>query len=397
MRSLRIGCLGGTFDPPHFGHLAAAKAVFYEYELHKMLMIPAGAPPHKHGQTVTDSSVRLEMTRLAVGGLQGFEVSDIELMREGKSYTVDTLREIGSLHPGAKIFFIIGADMLLYLRKWKDLADLLKLAVFVVVNRPGCDSAAVVSEIDAINAEYGSGIRLLTVQGVDLSSTALRAAAAEGSPLDFLVPDAVSEYIHKNGVYGMFNKIEKEAREKYSYIADELKRTLSPKRFNHTLGTVYAAVRLAGLYGAEREKCFLSALVHDCAKCYTIDELDELAEKYGENTSSLEGSELKHAPVGALLAEHSFGIKDREVLDAVRHHTLGKAGMNIYEKILFVADSTEPTRGEHAEALRVVASENIDKAVLFCLRSKLSFARARGKQINEASYKTMEYYGNILP
>jgi nicotinate-nucleotide adenylyltransferase len=186
---VRIGVLGGTFDPIHVGHLAAAHAAIDCARLDRVLVIPTGVPPHR-APTVAGAEDRLEMARLATAGDKRIEVSDMELRRPGVSYTVDTLRELHALHPDDDLFLILGWDAAKLLGSWHEPDEVRRLARLVVVTRPGTGSPATTSEI------------LCERPTPDISGSELREQIARGEPVGDCLPPAVERYIAEHGLYG---------------------------------------------------------------------------------------------------------------------------------------------------------------------------------------------------
>ena len=186
---MRIGVLGGTFDPIHLGHLAAARAAIECAHLDRVLVIPTGVPPHRPA-TVASAEHRLEMSRLATQGDDRFEVSDIELRRQGASYTADTLRELHARHPSDELFLILGWDAAKLLGTWHEPDEVRQLSRLIVVTRPGSGPPATTSEI------------LCERPTPDISGSALRRAIARGENVEDRLPAAVARYIAKNGLYG---------------------------------------------------------------------------------------------------------------------------------------------------------------------------------------------------
>ncbi len=196
----KTGLLGGTFDPVHNAHLTIAARAREAAGLDRVLLLPAAVPPHKRGQHLTDGAHRLAMARLAAAELPWMGVCDWELTHPGRGYTVDTLKALRAAGE-EQLCFIIGGDSLLMLDQWRDPAGLLAQAAFVAVTRPGCDEAALLAQRDRLLARFGGEIILVTGEGLDLSSTAIRARAAAGLPLDGLVPPAVAHYINEHQLY----------------------------------------------------------------------------------------------------------------------------------------------------------------------------------------------------
>jgi nicotinate-nucleotide adenylyltransferase len=196
---LRIGLMGGTFDPIHAGHLILAEQARERFGLTQVLFVTAASPPHKLGEPVTDAADRLEMTRLAVADNELFTCSTIEIDRPGPSYTIDTVKEIMELYgPGTQLYLLLGADEGRDLMSWREPYEIQKLASIVVANRPGMPVFAV---IDSLPSDFAKGIVPLEMPGVDISSTDLRERVRSGRSVRYLVPRPVEEYIWAKGLF----------------------------------------------------------------------------------------------------------------------------------------------------------------------------------------------------
>ena len=198
---MRVGIYGGTFSPVHNGHVAAAKAFMEQMWLDILYVIPTGVTPHKDMQGDATPADRLEMCRLAFEGMEGVIVSDLEMRREGKSYTVDTLREL--YDPEGRLFLLMGTDMLMTLDKWREPDEIFRLSYPVYVRREndGEMDSAIVEKISAYQQKYGKVVRRIVTPAIELSSTDVRAAVAEGFPIEGAVPPAVAAYIRDRGLY----------------------------------------------------------------------------------------------------------------------------------------------------------------------------------------------------
>jgi len=194
--------LGGTFDPIHNGHLAMARAAREALDLERVLLVPAGMPPHKQGE-ITPFADRLEMVRLAASGTPWLEVSDLEGRRGGISYTVDTLRELAVAHPRAALFFIIGEDTIPELRLWRDLPGILDRARIAAVSRPGPRRSYGPLLFPGIAPEKLEALERdrIEMAPVPVASREVRRAVARGESIDQLVPPAVAGYIRERGLY----------------------------------------------------------------------------------------------------------------------------------------------------------------------------------------------------
>jgi nicotinate-nucleotide adenylyltransferase len=195
----RLGILGGTFNPPHLGHLACARHAYRELGLGRVLLMPAHIPPHKQVDGDPGVEHRQEMCRLAVEGDYRLLASSIEARRAGPSYTVDTLRELHTSNPGVELTFIVGADVARTLPEWREPQAILELAQIAVAEREGSPRAEVAAVIAAIRPD--ARVRYLAMPAFDVSSSLVRQRAREGRPIDDLVPGRVAEYIRRHHLY----------------------------------------------------------------------------------------------------------------------------------------------------------------------------------------------------
>ncbi|MBR5124262.1 MAG: nicotinate-nucleotide adenylyltransferase [Clostridia bacterium] len=198
---MRVGIYGGTFSPVHNGHVAAAKAFMEQMWLDILYVIPTGVTPHKDMKGNATAADRLEMCRLAFEGVEGVIVSDLEMKREGKSYTVDTLREL--YDPEGRLFLLMGTDMLMTLDQWREPDEIFRLCYPVYVRREtdGELDAPIVEKIKSYQDKYGKVVRRIVTPAIELSSTDVRAAVADGFPIEGAVPPAVAAYIRERGLY----------------------------------------------------------------------------------------------------------------------------------------------------------------------------------------------------
>ena len=190
----RIGLFGGTFDPPHLGHLALAEWAREQLRLERVLFVPAGAPPHKRARRLSSPAARAAMTRLAVRGNPAFRLSQLEVRRRGPSFTVDTLRAVRAAHPGVDVFLLMGEDSLEDFRTWHEPAAIRGLARLAVARRPG-------ERRRAPARGTGGGLVWLDNPGLELSSSAIRARVRAGRSVRYLVPDAVARYLARHRLY----------------------------------------------------------------------------------------------------------------------------------------------------------------------------------------------------
>jgi nicotinate-nucleotide adenylyltransferase len=195
---MKLGLFGGSFDPVHHGHLVAARDALEGAELDEVLFLPAAQAPLRATATLTPAAHRVAILRAAIEGQAGFSVSDLELRRGGTSYTIDTVRQVVAELPGNQLYWIVGADQVARLHEWREIAALATLVTFLALERPGHEAR--------LHAEI-PGLRLQRVRGhqIELSSTEIRARAAAGQSLDFLMPHKAIAYIRENSLYRSVN------------------------------------------------------------------------------------------------------------------------------------------------------------------------------------------------
>lgn len=204
LRPERVGLLGGTFNPIHIGHLIMAEEVCKQHHLTKVIFVPAYIPPHKYVDDLTDARHRYQMAKEAISENDKFEVSDLEIKRKGRSYTIDTVQEIlGHYGEECEVFLIIGADSLNELELWKDIKKLSQLCHFVIVNRPGFSTDTSPRLAELIGDDNISDMERLRIEiePVGISSTGIRKRLKDRIEIKGLVPECVEAYIKEHGLY----------------------------------------------------------------------------------------------------------------------------------------------------------------------------------------------------
>ena len=359
---MRIGILGGTFDPIHNGHTALARAAMDELGLDRILFIPSGEPPYKKPHA--GRMHRYTMARLAAETVEGAEVCDIEIMRSGPTYAADTLAQLKQMYPDSELAYILGSDAAARVDKWVRADEAKALCTFACVVRAGTE------------ANMPDGMLRINADVPEISSEYIRRRMCDGEDVSAELPRCVAEYIDVNGLYIS----EMPEHEVYA----DLKANLKPGRFQHTLGVAGTCAELAKIYGAPQGRAYVAGMVHDCAKYMTEAQLLELAEVSGADADEISCMPVLHAPVGAYVARTRYGIRDEAVLSAIRRHTVGAADMSLMDAILYVADMTEPGRKyfDGLEEARQLAREDIFKAAALCGKLTRQYNEKRGSALH---------------
>ena len=378
---LKIGIMGGTFNPVHNGHLIAAKAARDQFKLDKVLFITSGNPPHKKGQPILDGTARHKMVSLAIAGEEKTEACDYEIKKETYSYTFETLKHLKKEYKDAKLYFIVGADSFHDIPTWYKPRAIMELCTILVYDRDGYNPK---EDLKNIKSEYYCNVEFIKSVKVNVSSSQIRELVGEGKDISELVPKAVEEYIARNGIY----------RKNNESIKKRLKKALNGERYSHSIGVSSTATALAKKYKVDENQAYIAGLLHDCAKNLNKEQMMQKCEDYDVELDEFEKANpvLIHAKVGARVAEIEYGIRDKEVISAIGWHTLGYVGMGLLEKIVLVADMIEP--GRHypgVENLRKIAFEDIDKALLECMNQTVSFNSAKGRDIHPNAYEIIKW------
>ena len=393
---MKIGIYGGSFNPPHLGHLAAAKAAMAALELDRLVFIPAGVPPHKDlAPGSPDRAQRLEMTRIAADQLlmpASTEVWDTELHREGKSYTADTLEEAAARWPGDELWLLMGTDMFLTLHLWAEPEKILALAGVCAFGRTEADGEEMFApQREFLNRKFHAKIATISIPGlVDISSTRLRELLAQGKGREFL-PEAVYGYILREKLYGTRAEMKGLSLEDLRCVSYSM---VYAKRLAHIRGCEEEAARLARRWGADEEWMRRAAILHDCTKYFTVQQHLDICERYGIALSPLERAtdKLLHAKSGAALAKYIFGFDG--IYDAIFYHTTARAGMSLEEKILYVADYMEPCRAfPEVGELRRLAYTDLDGAVGMGASLSVQEMVQRNKELHHDTKAAYECYG----
>ena len=385
----RIGIYGGTYNPPHIGHLRAAEYAIEALSLNRLLLIPTGVSPHQEMAAGASAADRLAMLELSAKGIERAEVSDIEIRRAGRSYTVETLRAIKAEHPESELFLLMGTDMFTNFLTWREPEAIMKLATLAVFCR-GETGERVKIEAQKLSLEaLGARVALVENPVTAISSTDLRRMLVFGCADPFLMP-GVDDYIRKKGLYGTGKNRKNLSMEE---LEAEVIALLNPNRVAHVLGCRDCAIELARLYGENEVDAARAGLLHDITKAIDGPLQLTLCAEYGMilDTFSRSFPKTLHALTGSLVARRIFG-ENENVVSAICHHTTGRANMTLLEKIIYIADYVERNRDfPGVEEMRRLAYTDLDAAVLMGLESAVAHVRRQGQALAPATIEALEY------
>lgn len=387
----KIGVFGGTFNPPHKGHLQAAEEVKNALGLDRVIFIPDAEPPHKDLPEDSPTPMqRLELVRAAINGLPWAEVSDMELARSGKSYTADTLRQFAEEFPRDTLYLITGSDMFLTLHSWARPEEICRHAVIVGHHRKERDRMEEFqAQKERLERDFGARVELVENRVLEISSTKVRRLLILGGAEKY-VPEPVLERVREENLYGV-------GRDYGRLSDDELRKVvvslLKPKRVNHVLGCAETAVKLARRWGGDETVACRAGLLHDITKAIDGEDQLLLVDKYDILISDFERNYPKvlHAKTGAAVAKYVFHECD-DVVHAIYWHTTGKADMSLMEKIVYLADYIEPNRGfEGVEALREMAYQDLDGTLIRSFEMVIDELIRENKRLCKETPEALEF------
>ena len=391
----RIGIYGGTFNPPHIGHLRAAAVAREALKLDRLILIPDRIAPHKvipSGSPTPEQ--RLEMLQTAVSHYPGLEVSDLELKREGPSYSYQTVLELKGQFPEAELVLLMGTDMFLSFHTWRNPETILENAALGVFYRGEKGETSAIEERKAEMEQQGHTVYLVKNEVVNISSTQMRRLLAFRCAGEFL-PEGVLDYIREHRLYDTRTDWKNLPMEQLEQVVVSL---LNPNRVAHVLGCRDTAVALAKRWGADETDAARAGILHDITKAIDGPLQLTLCEAYGKILSDFSRRYPKtlHALTGSMVAKRIFGENDA-VVSAIEHHTTGKADMNLLETIIYVADYMEPNRNfPGVETLRELAFSDLQAALKLGLEMTLEHLNRQGAEVSPESREALAWLGTAI-
>lgn len=384
---MRIGIFGGTFNPPHKGHKKLALEMKNKADLDSILIIPTFTPPHKEGKDLASGEHRIRMCEMMFAE-EFFTVSDMEINRQGKSFTYDTLLELKKKFPDDELFLIIGSDMLLSFHTWFRYEDILSMVTLCVATRE--DKVAydeLITYSEKVLRLTESEIIIADIEPYECSSTDVRNQLSLGRDASIMTGREIFDYVRLNLIYeSPFMEYKRLLREK-----------LDDYRFLHSLNVAESAASLARKYGADEEKAYFAGLLHDIMKNENDEDMLKCIAK-GDiilSRTEKENPKLWHAIAGECYLRTELGITDEEILSAVRYHTTGKEGMTLFDRIIYVADYISAERSyPDVDVMRNLSfTVGLDEACLYSLQYTLKSLSEKKGIIHEDS---LAFYNDLV-
>ncbi|GHV47561.1 nicotinate-nucleotide adenylyltransferase [Spirochaetia bacterium] len=406
---MKLAILGGSFNPVHIGHLFLADAVLSAFGYDRIVLVPAFQSPFKLGAATASSRDRLDMLAAAIPGDPRLGIDDCELKREGVSYTIDTIEDITRRYrPEGKPGLILGDDLAKDFPKWKSAGEIAAQADIIIARR-----------LLSGEEDYSYPNRQLKNEVMEVSSALVRERIGEGKNWRYLLPAGTRIIIEDRGLYGAgCHPVTDSQKGAGRHSADPgtaitqalivkmeeaARLTLNSARFQHSRNTALFAADLCRHFGLDPKAGYLAGIIHDMAKPLGEEELLHLAKADGGKISKLERKKpgLLHGRAAAVMLRDRYGLRNRDVLDAVMYHTTCGAGMDPLAKVLYIADKIEVSRTGVDPALRdfgggepipdpARAEQELDRLFGKVLNETVSWLRSREMDLSEGTLRLLE-------
>lgn len=382
---MRILIYGGGFNPPHLGHRAALQTAQSRLRPDRTLVIPDGMPPHKLLPDLTpEAETRLRLCALSFVDLPETEISDLAIRRKGPSYMVDTLQLLRRDYPEDELILLLGSDMLLTVDQWYRAGELLRMCSLAALCRKSGEGNALGEKARELE-QRGVQVWLLEHDPLTVSSSELRSLLPLRRGRESLSPSVYGEIIRLR-LYG--------AKPDLGWLRQQAPLLHKPKRVSHVLGCADTARKMALRWDLDPDAAEEAALLHDSTKRWTEEEQLRYCETMGIRLSrgERENPQLLHAKTAAVFAKEQFGCPD-EVCDAIRWHTTGKPNMNLFEKIIYLADMIEPNRSyDGTDELRELAERDLDFCMFRALEQSIRILNERKMHVYKDTLDAFEWY-----
>lgn len=373
---MKIGILGGSFNPIHNGHILLSKECLDKFSLDKIIFLPNANPPHKKINFFTFLD-RVNMINLAISEYKNFCISYLEKDKKKIHYSYDTIKEN---FKGEDVYFIMGDDEFLNIRTWYRYDDFLKICKIIVFFR-NYNLDYILEKNKEIVEKYN--INFLKNEKILISSSDIRYRIKNKLSIKGFVDEKVFDYI--------YNKLNFFDIEK---IKEDLRKKLKENRYYHSLRVADYCKFLARIYGVDENRAYLCGLLHDCAKnnedFYLLN--DEISSFVVFDKDEEKNKFLWHSLIGAVVSKKIYKVEDDEIFSAIRYHTTAKENMTMLEKILFISDKIEPKRDyDGVSYLREIVKKDIDLSIIEFLNLNFKYLKEKGQSIHPLSIKAKKY------
>ena len=392
---MRIGIYGGSFNPVHNGHIHLAETAVKEFGLDRLYFVPSRKSPHRSIAEYAPDEDRLEMLRLASSHNEKLFVSDYEIQCDRVSYTLYTVRYFREQFPADELFLLVGSDMLLSFDTWFHYEEILENVTLCVVSREKGDLPALKEKA----AELGKIGKILVSEASPtvVSSTEVRKKIAKNKDFTCYLDENVVQYIRSKGLYSVRgdDSLQYDPDEKKKY----LKAHLSAKRFGHSLNVAAECRKLAEKYGEDPDKAYYAGLLHDICKEMPDDEQKALVLGSGYTVcrEELETRSLWHGIAGAYYIKKEFGVEDIDILNSIRFHTVGRAGMSRLEEIVYIGDLISAERNyKDVDKMRKLAYTDLNAAMLEAFAFSMKSVIKKGGVIPICTAEGYNFYTRLL-
>lgn len=387
----KIGLFGGTFNPVHQGHVALAEHYTKALGLDKLLVIPTKKPPHKGAPDLAAGTVRLKLCHLAFSKMDKAVVTDIELQRKGKSFTIDTVRKLVGSEKKAEWYLIVGSDMFLTFSQWKQWQELLSLTTLCTAARSLGQLPELYDMRESLS-KYGKRPMVFDFPVIDISSTEVRDRLAGKKDCFDCLEAQVYARILTTQLYTQSPPNNQTLIAAYKNL---LQTMINPARYSHSLNVAEQAVNLAKHYGENEEKAYIAGLLHDvCKNMPAKQQLQWIKKSDIILDNSLQMQPLVwHGFAGAAYLQIAIGISDKNILNAVCFHTVARGGMSKLEQILYLADLTSKERDyPDVENMRAAAFDSLEIGMQEALVYSVKTLSEKRKPICQYTYQAYNQY-----
>ncbi len=392
---MKIGIYGGSFNPVHNGHIHLAETAVNELGLDRLYLVPSKKSPHRSMAEYAPDEDRLEMLRLACKTKEKLFVSDYEIKTDRVSYTIYTVEHFREVFPDDELFLLVGSDMLLSFETWHRFEDILANAALCAVSRKNGDMPELLKKADELR-KFGR-IMISEAPPTEVSSTDIRKKIAKNEDFACYLDENVVQYIRLRGLYS--SRGEKELQYNPDDKKKYLKAHLSAKRFTHSVNVADECRKLAIKYGEDPEKAYFAGLLHDICKEMPENEQKALVmdSGYAVCREELETRSLLHGIAGAYFVKKEFGVEDIDILNSIRFHTVGRAGMSRLEEIVYMGDLVSAERDyKDVDKMRKLAYTDINAAMLEAFAFSMKAVIKKGGVIPICTVEGYNFYTRLM-